>query len=171
MECVTKVEYGRVAMIRMPCPVCGDTSLVVDGKMAGCGHSAANPGSYKKKTKESEGRKDRVRLKEKEKRALVEAQGGRCFYCGKPFGIPVWHPRRKKVIYANLVFDHFLCWDFSRDSSVKNMVASCSVCNGIKGSKIFANADDARVYIKRRIERKGYEYDFSGKSPENQPQD
>ena len=159
---VTKVEYGKVAMIRMPCPKCGDTSLVINGEMACCGAMVDNPEEYKKTKREVEGEKRRYRIGPGRKREIVEKQGNVCFYCGQPFGRPYWHPKRKKIMYSELVFDHFVCWSFSRNSDVKNLVAACSVCNAIKGSKIFANHEDAIAYVKHRAGEKGYDFNVNG---------
>jgi len=160
MKHTMKAEFGRVAMIRMTCPRCNSPALVIGGEMACCGAKVEKPDEYKTKKREVEGDKKRRHLSKKQKDKLVFDQNGLCFYCQQPFGTPVWHPKRHKVVIPGLVFDHFVCWDFSRNSDVGNMVASCSICNGIKGDKMFVNADEARAYIRHRFGQKGYEYDF-----------
>jgi 5-methylcytosine-specific restriction endonuclease McrA len=154
---VVKAEFGRIAMLRAICPRCRSMALVIKGRMACCGAMPEQQDEYIKK-KESEGEKRRSKLGAKEKRALLEKQENKCFYCYRPFGTPAWHPGRHKIIYPDIHFDHFVCWDYSRDTSIGNMVAACSICNLIKSSKIFANADDARAFIKHRIGQKGYEF-------------
>jgi 5-methylcytosine-specific restriction endonuclease McrA len=156
---VIKAEFGRIAMLRAMCPVCQSMALVIKGHMACCGANPNQEADYIKK-KEVEGEKKRSRLGAKDKRKLIVAQGGLCFYCGRPFGTPVYAPKRRKVIVPDIHFDHFVCWDYSRDTSVGNMVASCSICNLIKGSKIFANAEDARAFVNHRRSQKGYEDDY-----------
>ena len=47
--------------------------------------------------------------------------------------------------------------EMTRSKAIK---ADCSICNRIKGSKMFVNSDESRAYIKHRFGQKGYEYDF-----------
>ena len=156
----TKAEFGKVAMIRMTCPKCNSPALVVDGKMACCGVSVDKPKEYKVNKKESEGSKTRGTIPQKTKDKIVSDQLGLCFYCQQPFGTPVWHPRRHEVIRPGLVFDHFVCWAFSCDSSEGNLVAACSICNSIKRDLLFTNVEDARAYVRNRFIKKGYEYNY-----------
>lgn len=153
---VIQAEFGRVAMLRAMCPMCNSMALVLNGRMACCGADPYRDDSFILK-KEAEGEKKRKGFKTKDKAAALAAQGNRCFYCDLPFGTPVWHPRRHKVIYQGVHFDHFVCWDYSRNTSAGNLVAACSVCNLIKSNKLFANAADARAFIKHRRLKKGYE--------------
>lgn len=152
-----KAEFGRVALLRATCPRCQASALVIQGEMACCGAKPSLDGEYIKK-KESEGRHRRDDLGRAEKRALIIDQEGKCFYCGNPFGTPVYKPEYDKVIVPEIHFDHFVCWDYSRDTSIGNMVASCSICNLIKSNKIFANVEDARAFVRHRIVQKGYEF-------------
>lgn len=165
---VVKAEFGRVAMLRAMCPICDSMALVVKGRMACCGADPKRRDVYMVK-KEAEGEHRRSILGAKEKRDILQAQGNVCFYCGRPFHTPFWHPRRKRVMVTLIHFDHFVCWDFSRDTSIGNMVAACSICNLLKGSKIFPDADSARAFIKHRIGKKGYQ--FLEDVPEQHPTD
>lgn len=152
-----KAEFGRVALLRAVCPRCKRLALVIQGKMACCGANPVQNDEYIKK-KESEGKHRRDDLGRAEKRSLIINQEGQCFYCGNPFGTPVYKPEYGKVVVPGIHFDHFVCWDYSRDTSVGNMVASCAICNLIKSNKIFANAEDARAFVRHRIVEKGYEF-------------
>lgn len=147
-------------MLRAMCPQCKGMALVIKGLMACCGADPLREDSFIIK-KEAEGENKRSHLKKKEKQAILEKQGHVCFYCQKPFGLVYWHPGRKKIMYTTIHFDHFVCWDYSRDTSVGNMVAACSICNLLKGSKMFVSAEDARAFIKHRTGKKGYEF-FDG---------
>lgn len=74
-------------------------------------------------------------------RAEIFAESNnQCFYCGDP---------------AECI-DHIIPWDFSRDSSKGNLVASCLLCNGIAGAKIFDNLEEKREYIRSQLRRQKY---------------
>lgn len=71
---------------------------------------------------------------------IFAESNNQCFYCGDP---------------AECI-DHIIPWDFSRDSSKENLVASCLLCNGIAGSQIFNNLEEKREYIRSQLRRKKY---------------
>jgi 5-methylcytosine-specific restriction endonuclease McrA len=152
-----KAEFGKIAILRAICPQCGTPALVIQGRMACCGAIPNRDENYIAK-REVEGAQRRPNLGKRVKEIILKQQGRLCFYCQRPFGIPFWHPKRHKIAYTGIHFDHFVCWDFSRNSDIGNMVAACSICNSIKGAKIFANADDARAFIKHRIGQRQYEF-------------
>jgi hypothetical protein len=155
-----KVDFGRVALLRMVCPKCGLMGLVLSGKMLCCGKDIKNPERYQRK-REAEGEHRRSLLSKKEKDSILESQGNCCVYCQRPFGTPVWHPKRQRVFIPDIHFDHFVCWNFSRNTSVGNMVAACSICNIIKGDKLFENIEQARAFIVYKRNKKGYEDEMS----------
>lgn len=152
---VTKVEFGRVFVLRSRCPKCKQQALIIDGKMACCGTPANNPGEYKKK-REAATERRRVNLTQLRKKDIILEQDNKCFYCGLPFGSEVWTPKNGNILLAPM-FDHVICWAYSGNSRPENMVASCRLCNNLKGSKLFENKEDAIEYIKKRREDKGYE--------------
>jgi 5-methylcytosine-specific restriction endonuclease McrA len=63
--------------------------------------------------------------------ALLELQGGRCFYCDKPLG------RQAHV-------DHFIPWSRFPDNSIDNLVLADPLCNGSKSDFIAARPHLAR---------------------------
>ena len=153
----TKVLFGRVAMIRMVCPRCGEEALASGGKMLCCGTPARNPKSYQHVKRVAEGEDRRHPLRKKEKQAIIVGQDGCCFYCGLRFGDVIWHPKRNKPFMPRIEFDHLICWSYSKDSEVGNFVAACSTCNRIKGDKLFDNSDQARIFVRDRRLRKGFD--------------
>lgn len=155
-----RTEFGSVAILRMPCPKCGFMSFVIDGKSACCDEPIDQPSKYRRK-RESDGEQKRCQLSASKKEIIIESQDNKCIYCQRPFGTPVYCPKRKRVIIPEIHFDHFVCWSFSRNTSVGNMVAACSICNLIKGDKLFENIDYARAFIMRRRYQKGYEDEMS----------
>ena len=151
----TKVDFGRIALLRQYCPLCKREALVIDGKMACCGVVTENPGEYRAK-REVDTEKRRKHISRRQKAKIVETQGNKCYYCGTAFGSAVWTPK-KGIVILTPVFDHVVCWAFSGDSRVSNMAASCRICNSIKSSYLFENKEDAVRYIKSTWEKKGYE--------------
>jgi hypothetical protein len=150
------VLYGRTGLFRMACPECGLKGLVREGKTLCCNARIDRPQSFKKK-REVEGAAKRDRLPIIEKRRILEEQDHCCIYCGNKFNEPIWHPGRRKVVISKISFDHLVCWNFSQNTRAENMVAACSLCNGIKSDKLFENIEQARAYIIDQRQRKGFD--------------
>lgn len=58
---------------------------------------------------------------------------------------------------AELQWDHALPYAFAGVNACDNWVASCSVCNNIKGDRVYRNINDARSYIQNRRYELGIE--------------
>lgn len=137
--------YGSVRIPRGPCPLCGETSLVIKGKSACCGAEVEDlPSAYKRMSETSGIRRlPPLRLR----RAVIEAQGGRCFYCERHFGSSV--VRRGRLILLRLEWDHKVPFSFDGNNSPANFVASCHVCNAIKNDRCFQTIEEARSFLQR----------------------
>ena len=85
---------------------------------------------------------------------ILQQQDGRCFYCGSRFGTYVTRKNRPRVLKA--AWDHVIPYVYLQANPDTNWVAACQVCNGIKGSRIFATVDEAREHITRRRKRCGW---------------
>lgn len=85
---------------------------------------------------------------------ILEAQGGRCFYCRLPFGGVIY--RGHKPVSLQLHWDHVVPFSYSRNNRPANFVAACHVCNGIKGDLMFDTPAKAAAYIEQRRIWKGY---------------
>jgi hypothetical protein len=87
-------------------------------------------------------------------------------YCGIPFGCFVDKPS-STLGYEELLpeFDHTIpvAWG---ERVFQNTVASCQLCNAIKGPNIFSSVLDAQVFIMKRWLAKGYKVDSSGNGAE-----
>ena len=55
-----------------------------------------------------------------------------------------------------VVWDHLEPYCYKANNDDSNFVAACHICNGIKTDLCFRYVEDARKYIRERIEVKGY---------------
>lgn len=116
-------------MIRAVCPDCHEWSFVLDGVSACCGAKAVVRGAVQRRESVTAMNRHQPTAKAQTKQ-LIE-QDHRCAYCERSLTAVVW--------------DHFLPWSYSGDSSDENFVAACPDCNAMKGSKVFSNVGEARA--------------------------
>lgn len=148
-----KAIYGSVALQRERCPECQDVAFVIDGEMACCGAQLEKKVSKLRRMSVATGIRQRPGVDEQ--RAILSRQRGRCFYCGSVFGdFAVSDGGKRRRLAPN--WDHVepFCWQ--SNNQPWNFVAACSICNGIKGSKMFATPEDAVAYVWHRRLKKGW---------------
>ena len=85
--------------------------------------------------------------------SLISDQAGLCFWCLEPIGDAVWNEKRQKWVSAKPEMDHVIPRCHMAGSDV---VASCSICNGIKSDKLFQSIEAARTAIQERRLELGY---------------
>ena len=86
-------------------------------------------------------------------RAARVPHDGRCAYCGRSFGSLVeW---KGKGRFLGLTFDHVIPLAAGGPNTKSNSVACCTVCNGLKGGRVFDSFADARLYVLSELERRG----------------
>jgi hypothetical protein len=90
---------------------------------------------------------------------ILSEQNHRCFWCRSPFdGVAVRITRRsQKILKLMPCWDHVQPFAWSYNNAPLNFVASCSVCNGIKSSKMFQGLEETRDYIMKRRKKKGWQ--------------
>lgn len=135
--------YGNVVIPREYCRSCRQWALVIGGRRACC-NQTTDLGSRRIK-RMSEPALIRRQPSEGEKRQILEMQENRCLYCLKTFGSPVI--RKEKLIWLKVTWDHVVPFSYSQNNNVSNFAAACHVCNGLKGSLVFATIEEARTYI------------------------
>ena len=152
----TLALYGNVAIPRGRCPDCKRTVLIVGGLYACCDEPAAGRLGGTKRMSQPCHKRKLPPLPWR--RAQLEKQSHRCFYCDVTIGDFVMRVTRKssRPIRLRLHWDHLLAFAYSQDNNEYNYVAACHVCNGIKSSRIFATLDELRIYVADRREAKGY---------------
>ena len=95
-----------------------------------------------------------VRLKptKDERNKILWKQKQTCFYCGKVFGSAVLY--KGEIILLRFEWDHFVPFSFSL--ARQNFVAACHICNRLKASMVFETPEEARAYVAKAREAKGY---------------
>lgn len=144
--------YGSLALESETCPSCGDRAFVLDGRMACCG---AEPTRRSSGIRRESGASNRRQIPSREVQAqILTIQHGRCIYCGSVFG--------DVAVRGSLVRNLAPCWDhvepfaWQSNNQPVNFVAACSICNGIKGSRVFKTLEEATIVVYRRRKAKGW---------------
>lgn len=144
--------YGNVGLTKARCSDCKVYAFVIDGKLACCDTPInAMP---QKVQREASPEQERRLPPLTERRAQLERQEHRCFYCERSFGSRVFRGTRGATLQVN--WDHVIPYAYSQNNSAVNFVAACHICNGIKSSHLFPSLDEAKQYIASKWEEKGY---------------
>ena len=156
MQSFRRAVYGSIVIPRGLCPNCHDGAFVIGGQFACCGlpvdetevarsqFERMSSGGYKRHTPSLVDR-----------RRILSAQDNRCFYCGTVFGDIAACPGRDPRMLRP-VWDHVEPFAWQANNQLLNFVAACSVCNGIKGSRMFESKEAARIYVWHRRKVKGW---------------
>ena len=148
-------QYGNTQIPRAKCPICNTFSFVIDNIIQCCDVSL-------KDSLTIEGIKieclstDSRNLSRKAKDYILKLQDNRCIYCNTPFGFIRY--RNGKKIKLRIEFDHFVPYNYARNSDTTNIVAACHVCNRLKSYKIFDTIEECQVYLKFMRQSKGYNF-------------
>lgn len=156
---VHKALYGNVGVDRAVCPECKETAFVIRGKMACCDLAINGRRATKRSViRISEPVEQRKTPTCDEKAKILSDQKHKCFWCDGIFGNVAIRvgPRAQKMVIMNPNWDHVepFAWSFNNDPL--NFVAACSICNGIKSSKMFSTLEDTKEYILERRKSKGW---------------
>lgn len=144
--------YGSLEMQKAYCSVCESSAFVIDGKLLCCDSKPISVSNKIEIVVEAKGRRKRLSKKRKEK--ILQDQNNCCLYCQNEFGI--FYRYKNKVRITKLEFDHMMPFSYNANSSDDNRIASCNICNSIKGSNIFNTIEEIRNFIKRIRKDKGY---------------
>lgn len=125
--------FGSLAMLRGLCPECNRYSLILDGKHLCCGHKTddSEPVGF---VSICEGRAPRKIPKREDRINILLDQGFKCFYCGEEL--------------VKIHWDHTVPYSFANQN--KFFVASCPLCNLLKGSKMFDTKEEAIIYVQEK---------------------
>lgn len=85
--------------------------------------------------------------------AILEAQRGRCFYCGIEIGSLFEHGT--DLVCAALCWDHVVPYAYCANSSPSNFVAACQQCNTVKSDKVFDTESEIKEYVRIQRIKKG----------------
>jgi len=136
---------------RQICPKCGEWCLIKQGKTACCDEIAET--TAKRRAQRMSGGSGVRHIPTKDERnRILWKQKQSCFYCGRYFGSAVF--RNGHIILLRLEWDHFVPFSFTL--ARQNFVAACHICNRIKASMVFETPEEARQYVSKTREAKGY---------------
>lgn len=97
---------------------------------------------------------------EGQKWQLAAETGFACAYCQVIFGSVVRRPGHDSEV-TRLELDHIVPVSWSgHEGGEVDVVASCQVCNGLKGDRLFDSVDNARRHIDRLWVRAHYVVEF-----------
>lgn len=148
-----KAVFGAVVLRVEKCRLCGDRSIVLDGLLQCC--LVPPLVETKRMYRGCAAVFKRRRPTELEKRVILARQENRCAYCRASFGDVASRGEIRRVLQP--CWDHVqpFCWQ--ADSRPINFVVACSVCNGVKSSKMFETLEEARSYVWRTRKKRGWE--------------
>jgi hypothetical protein len=89
---------------------------------------------------------------------ILDGQDHRCLYCCRRIGSVVYkrgeYKGRAFGVRLKLVWDHYVPYIYSLDSSDSNFVAACHICNGFKSDLMMDSLKDYRNHIADKWERR-----------------
>lgn len=144
--------FGNVAIPRAYCKNCETRSFIIDGHFRCCDQSFEQ--EIKDYVIECEPEKRRRLPPATARKAKLESQEDRCFYCRREFGSYVVRDLKHKRLL--IAWDHYVPYSYSQDNRESNFVAACQICNGMKSAKIFQTVEEAKVYLHLKWKEKGY---------------
>jgi hypothetical protein len=146
--------YGVTKLKRAYCKDCKNWAFVIDKTFSCCDAIyTENSNKYKRMTDASGVRKRPSTLIIKE---ILTQQNHKCLYCGIKFGEIYF--RNSKTNIAKVAWDHFVPFSYLQENPYYNWIASCSICNLIKSSKIFETVQQVRDYVKYERRKKEIYY-------------
>lgn len=144
--------YGKVLLMKQYCKDCKGEYIVIDNKLQCCNAIVkVNEVTKVRRECESIGSKISSQIKDK----VLAIQEYKCYLCGINLKIRHFYKKRNRWIVLRVEFDHFIPKAFVDIGSIDNIYAMCSLCNGMKGSKIFDDVEQARKYIRNLREKNG----------------
>lgn len=148
---VHRTYYGNTILLRVDCRTCGRSIMHELWRCGGCGKEIEPSGITV--DREAEAEFNRHQPSEGHQEFLLDAQEGRCYWCGRIFGCLVIKNGRDYQLRP--VFDHFVPFAFTGSCDDLEFVASCQICNGIKSSKIFDDEEMCRAFVRRALNGRG----------------
>ena len=90
----------------------------------------------------------RKKPSKKVKEKILKDQNHQCYWCDHDFHTPYFRYDSIRKLLPN--WDHLIPYAYVQANADENFVASCSICNGFKSSKMFNSDEACRVYLKER---------------------
>ena len=145
-----KVFYGKVIMYSANCPSCDETQFepCLDFKCDICLHEFKGTIDSLRIEVSSAKRK---RPSPDLKKEILDQQEHKCYWCDRDFDIIYFRYNSIQRLLPN--WDHIIPHSYSFSNADDNFVASCSICNSFKHSKVFKNKKECKAYIKQRWDK------------------
>lgn len=144
--------YGNIAIVKGYCQSCQQLAFILEGHLACC--CAPYEAEPKRLKREIPPQQERQHIPLAFRRAQLELQENRCFYCNIQFGSFVM--RGSRSIRLKLEWDHYAPFALTQDSRPSNIVAACHICNHIKSDLVFQTSGEAVAYVTQKRTEKGY---------------
>jgi len=142
---ISKRQYGHIIMERVICSKCNESCLICKDNTSSCCSAPISSKIEGSISKETHTEMKRKAPKNKDKIMILEEQGNKCYWCGREFGTEVIRPDGTKTILQP-IWDHYICYSYSNDSTGNNFVASCMRCNSHKSSLVISdNETEANI--------------------------
>jgi len=155
-----EVEVARGGVFGLQkyyCLFCDDMAIVVDGVYLCCDTNVEDLEQEIQDTirghRNSLGR-DFIPLDVRDK--IMSASLGKCHWCHLSMDHGYFKYGRWMSTRANI--DHVRPWSKTPDNSPENLVASCSICNALKGDLEYVSDVSTRESIQQRAAERGTTY-------------
>jgi len=142
-----KVYYGKVIMFRTNCPKCEETLFQpnLDFTCGVCAHRFQGEiESLRIEVTSASRRTPSPKLKQQ----ILDRQGYKCYWCDRKFETIYFRYNSIRRLLPN--WDHVIPYSYSYSNADENFVAACSICNSFKGSKVFENINECKIYLNKR---------------------
>lgn len=136
---------GKVMLYREKCPICGEWCLSGNKKKFECYCGIFTPNTDVDVQKIILAPLKRKQHGPKIKRAILDRQDGKCFWCNRKFGSLIY--KNNKIIKLTMCLDHLIPYSYCCHNGKSNLVGSCNICNLFKNSKMFDSEQECRDYL------------------------
>lgn len=145
-------HYARVAIRSEWCPVCNHSSFVLNGMLQCCGLPCPEtPITAEIRWVHLHKRRSHSKWL---RACILQAQGGKCFYCFRRIGDYVLCGSGPTLLKPHL--DHCDPFCTSEDETDSNLVVACHLCNLLKSATYFDTVVEARNYLREKWNEHGY---------------
>ena len=146
--------YGQEPVLRGWCPYCRTTTIIAGIESLCCGTipDVIKITDLRRPVTTGKSRR-KAKLPVEERFRILQWQEYTCFWCGHTFGSSYKRRRSNHQLDQGVLtieWDHKIPYVYSQDGRPENIVASCQLCNGFKGSHYFDSTKDGKTFLKER---------------------
>lgn len=147
--------YGATQIKRGYCSECQGYAFIIDKTLQCCfAEEGKEKASNYHRVIQSEGiKRSPPKIIQEE---ILKRQNRKCIYCDIKFGEIYF--RKGKPNISRINYDHLVPFSYLNNNPYNNWVASCNVCNSIKGSKMFETIEEVKTYVNHTRRKKEIYY-------------